>query len=247
MSTKITSNGTQVNLEYDGITETVSSNGTYSAQTGMVSKSNSPQGVQETGTQRNIDIKGNSQENYYTRGVTCEADIKIVGGVEQFDPKYHIKLQRAQAELAGLLVQSGDDRKSVKPSLIPSFDFSKIVKAMTSEFSSKNPPPVPNIKSWYDVVPYLADMAKWKTECVTADVAYKALKAAALEAESQYMQYEENLLSQVNDMIERVENLFESGSPATEDKEREAKPNIDKKTLFQTIPFEYINELEKNI
>jgi hypothetical protein len=93
----------------------------------------------------------------------------------------------------------------------------------------------------------LAELITWKTKCYTSDTAYKALKAAALEVESQYMQYEENLLSQANDMIERVENLFESGSPATEDKEREAKPNIDKKTLVQTIPFEYINELEKYV
>ena len=247
MSTKITSNGTQVKLEYDGIKETVSTNGTYSAQTGMVSKTNSPQGIQVTGAQRNIDIRGNSQENCYTRGVTCEADVKVVGNPNQFDPTFHIKLQRAQAELAGLLVQSGDDRKSVKPSIIPSFDFSKIVKALTSAFSSKNPPPVPNIKSWYDVGPYLAKLISWKTECYTADTAYKALKAAALEAESQYMQYQENLICQANDMIERVENLFESGSPATEDKEREAKPNIDIKTIVQTIPSDYINELEKHV
>lgn len=246
MSTKITSNGHDVKLEYNGVTERVSTNGNYSTNTQSVAKSNA-ETVQVTANQRNVDIKGNSQENCYTRGITCEAEIKIVGNPNQFDPKYHNKLQRAQAELAGLLVQSGDDRKSVKPPLLPTFDFAKIVSSMTSEFSSKNPPPIPNIKSWYDVGPYLAKFAKWKTECYTADTAYKALKAAKLEAESQYMQYQENLISQANEMIERFENLFESGSPASEDREKDAKPNIDRTTLFQTIPFEYITELEKNL
>jgi hypothetical protein len=96
-----------------------------------------------------------------------------------------------------------------------------------------------------DAKPAFDAYIKWKTECYTADAGYRALKAAALEAESQYMQYQENLVSKANEMIERFENLFESGSPASEDREKDAKPNIDRTTLFQTIPFEYITELEK--
>lgn len=246
MSEEIKSDGFTLKRNCNGVTETVSSSGFYSANTPEVFKTNS-ETIQETANQRNVDIRGNSQETCFTRGVTCEADIKVVGNPNQFDPKYHNKLHRAQTELAALLVQSGDDAKSVKPPLMPNFDFSKIISSFTSEFSSKNPPPVPNIKSWYDVGPYLADMAVWKTECYTADTAYKALKAAKLEAESQYMQYEENLKAAANDMIERFENLFESGSPATEDRKKDAKPNIDRKTLYQTIPFSHITEIEKHL
>lgn len=246
MSEEIKSDGFTLKRNCNGVTETVSSSGFYSANTSDVFKTNA-ETIQETANQRNVDIKGNSQETCYTRGVTCEADIKVVGNPNQFDPKYHNKLQRAQAELAGLLVQSGDDAKSVKPPLIPSFDFSKVVKAITSAFSSENPPPMPNIKSEHDVPPFFAEFIKWKTECYTADAGYRALKAAALEAESQYMQYVENQKAAANDIIERFENLFDSGSPATEDRKKDAKPNIDRKTLFQTIPFQHITEIEKHL
>ena len=246
MSNKITSDGINTTIEYNGVREVIS-DGNYSAETSNVRKTHSNSGIQETGTQRNIDIRGNSQETCYTRGVTCESDIKIIGNPEQFDGKNYRKLQKALSELAGLVVQSGDDKKSLKLPPLPSLDFSKIVNSMTSEFSSKNPPPVPQIKSLSDVGIFIADITKWKTECYTSDVAERALRAAKLEAERQYMQYEENLISQANEMIDSIENLFSSGSQATEDREEKASYNIDRKTLFQTIPFEYITELEKKL
>lgn len=246
MSNKITSDGINTTIEYNGVREVIS-DGNYSAETSNVRKTHSNSGIQETGTQRNIDIRGNSQENCYTRGVTCEADIKIIGNPDQFDGKNYRKLQKALSELAGLVVQSGDDKKSLKLPPLPSLDFSKIVNNMTSEFSSKNPPPVPQIKSLSDVGIFMAEMTKWQTECYTSDIAERALRAAKLEAERQYMQYEENLISQANEMIDSVENLFSSGSQATEDREEKASYNIDRKTLFQTIPFEYITELEKKL
>lgn len=59
MSTKITSNGHDVKLEYNGVTERVSTNGNYSTNTQSVAKSNA-ETVQVTANQRNVDIKGNS-------------------------------------------------------------------------------------------------------------------------------------------------------------------------------------------
>lgn len=246
MSNKITSDGINTTIEYNGVREVIS-DGNYSAETSNVRKTHSNSGIQETGTQRNIDIRGNSQETCYTRGVTCESDIKIIGNPEQFDGKNYRKLQKALSELAGLVVQSGDDKKSLKLPPLPSLDFSKLVNSMTSEFSSKNPPPVPQIKSLSDVGIFMAKMAKWQAECYTSDIAERALRAAKLEVERQYMQYEENLISQANEMIDSVENLFSSGSQATEDRAEKASYNIDRKTLFQAIPFEYITELEKKL
>ena len=59
MSTKITSNGHDVKLEYDGVKESVSTNGNYSADTQSTAKSNA-ETIQQTANQRNVDIKGNS-------------------------------------------------------------------------------------------------------------------------------------------------------------------------------------------
>ena len=93
MSNKITSDGINTTIEYNGVREVIS-DGNYSAETSNVRKTHSNSGIQETGTQKNIDIRGNSQETCYTRGVTCEADIKIVGNPDQFDGKNYRKLKQ---------------------------------------------------------------------------------------------------------------------------------------------------------
>ena len=59
MSEEIKSDGFTLKRNCNGVTETVSSSGFYSANTPDVLKTNS-ETIQETANQRNVDIRGNS-------------------------------------------------------------------------------------------------------------------------------------------------------------------------------------------
>ena len=112
MSKTITSDGINTTIEYNGVKEVVS-DGNYSANTPNVNKIHSESGIEFTANQLNIDIKGNEQETCYTKGVTCESSIKVVGNPDQFDGSNYRKLHNALCELSALVVQQGNDKKSL--------------------------------------------------------------------------------------------------------------------------------------
>lgn len=249
MSKKITSDGINTSIEYNGVKEVIS-DGNYSAQTSNVYKTHSVSGIEETATQRNVDIKGNSQETCYTRGVTCESNIKVVGNPDQFDGTNFRKVHKALGELAGLVVQQGDDKKSLDFPSFPSIDFGRVMENMSSAYPATVPPPTPHISNLLDAGLFVAEIGVWYAGYISADTAELALRAAKTEVERQIMQSYENAKSQGEKIIEAVENLdFSSlfGSSATEDKDKEISYNIDRKTLYTSVNPDYIIELEKQL
>ena len=249
MTKKITSDGINTSIEYNGVKEVIS-DGNYSAQTKNVNKTHSVSGIEETGSQRNVDIKGNSQETCYTRGVTCEANIKVVGNPDQFDGTNYRKVHKALGELAGIVVQQGDDKQSLDFPSFPSIDFGRVLENMSSSYPATTPPPTPHISNLLDAGLFVAEIGAWYAGYISADAAELALRAGKLEIERQIMQSYENIKTQGEKAIEAIENLDFSalfGGTATEDKDKEISYNIDRKTLYTSVNSEYITELEKNL
>jgi hypothetical protein len=250
MARKYTSDGINTTLEYGfGVRETVS-DANYSADTGSVRKTHSESGIQETATQRNVDIKGNSQETYYTRGVTCESSIKVVGNPDQFDGAYYKKAHKALAELAALLTQPGDDKKSSSMPSFPSIDLKQAIGNMSSSYAATNPPPTPHISKASDVMDYLSAIGKWFGNYVSADSAEVAMRAGQLELEKQANQQLENAKAQAQETINSAEAILSGGIPAgsgaTEDRNKEVSYEIDQKTVLNTVNQDHLIEIQRH-
>lgn len=250
MARKYTSDGINTTLEYGhGVKENIS-DGNYSADTGSVRKTHSASGLQESATQRNVDITGNSQENAYTRGVTCEANIRVVGNPDQFDGTYYKKAHKALGELSGILVQSGDDKKQMAMPSFPSIDFNKVLSNMSSSYAAKTPPPTPHIKKLADIGTYISEMAKWFSGFLSADSAEVALRAGKMELEKQAKQQIENIKAHAQETLNSAEALLSggvpSGSGATEDRDKQVSYTIDSSTLLNSVNQDYLNEVERH-
>lgn len=250
MARKYTSDGINTTLEYGyGVRETIS-DGNYSADTGSVRKTHSASGLQESATQRNVDVQGNSQETCYSRGVTCESNVKVVGNPDQFDGAYYRKAHKALGELAALLVQPGDDKKSSEMPDFPSIDFPKVLSNMSSAFAATTPPPTPHIKKFADIGTYVKQMASWYSNFLSADKAEVALRAGQLELEKQATQQVENIKAQAQETLNSAETMLKggipSGSGATEDRDKKVSYNIETKTVLNTVNQDYLIEVERH-
>lgn len=242
-------------IKSDGITTTISDNGVvqsisdgnYSADTKNTSKIHSQSGRVESATSRNVETTGNSQEYCWTRGVTCESNVKVVGNPEQFEGSTLNKIHEHLSELAALLVQPGDNRRSLSLPSLPKLDFTKITSSMTSSMSASLSPPTPYIKSWDDIATYTANFAEWFGKINASNVRERATRAAALEIERQALQQEENIRSaseNVKDILTRNPLV---GSTSTQDIAKTPEYNIDRRTVYGTIDMDYITNLEKNV
>ena len=250
MARKYTSDGINTTLEYGfGVRENVS-DGNYSADTGSVRKTHSASGLQESATQRNVDIQGNSQESCYSRGVTCESNVKVVGNPDQFDGAYYKKAHKALAELASLLTQPGDDKKSASTPDFPAIDFPQVLSNMSSSYAATKPPPTPHIKKLADIGTYLGEMASWYSGFLSADSAEVALRAGQLEVEKQATQQVENIKAQAQETINSAETMLEGGIPAgsgaTQDRNKKVSYNIETKTVLNTVNQDYLIEVERH-
>lgn len=239
----------------DGITTTINDNGTiqtisdgnYSADTKNTSKIHSQSGRIESATSRNVETNGNSQEYCWTRGVTCESNIKVVGNPEQFEGSTLNKIHNHLSELAALMVQPGDNRRSLSLPSLPKIDFTKITSSMSSSISSSLAPPTPNIKSFSDIAIYSAKIAAWVGSVNAANVTERAARAASLEIERQVMQQEENLKDSAENMKEMLSKNPLAGSTSTQDIDGIPEPNIDRKTIYGAVDMDYLTNLQRNI
>lgn len=250
MARKYTSDGINTTLEYGfGVRENIS-DGNYSADTGSVRKTHSASGLQESATQRNVDVQGNSQETCYSRGVTCESNVKVVGNPDQFDGAYYRKAHKALGELAALLVQPGDDKKSSSMPSFPSLDFPKVLSNMSSSFAATTPPPTPHIKKFADIGTYIGSLGSWYGNFISADSAEVALRAGQLELEKQGTQQLENIKAQAQETLNSAETMLKGGIPAgggsTEDRDGEVSYNIETKTVLNTVNQDYLIEVERH-
>lgn len=160
MGKEIKSDGITTTISDNGVTQTIS-DGNYSADTRNTSKIHSQSGRVESATSRNIETNGNSQEYCWSRGVTCESNVKVVGNPEQFEGSVLNKIHDSLSELASLLVQREDNSRSLSLPSLPKLDFTSITSAMSSSVASSLTPPTPNIKSWEDIAIHAAKMAAW--------------------------------------------------------------------------------------
>ena len=246
MGKEIKSDGINTTINDNGNIQNIS-DGNYSANTKNTSKIHSQSGRIESATSRNIETNGNSQEYCWTRGVTCESNVKVVGNPDQFEGSTLKKIHKHLNELAALIVQPGDNRRSLASPSLPKIDFAKVTSTMSSSISSSLAPPTPNIKTWEDIAIHAAKFAAWVGTVSGANIAERAARAAALEIERQVMQQAENLKDAAEDMKEKfIKNPF-AGSASTQDADETPKPNIERKTVFGAVDMDYLTNLEKNV
>lgn len=246
MGKKIKSDGITTTISDNGVTQTIS-DGNYSADTRNTSKIHSQSGRVESATSRNIETNGNSQEYCWSRGVTCESNVKVVGNPEQFEGSVLNKIHDSLSELASLLVQREDNSRSLSLPSLPKLDFASITSSMSSSVASSLTPPTPNIKSWEDIAIHAAKMAEWAGQVNGANIAERAARAAALQVERQVMQQAENIKSAGDNLGDMLSGNSLAGSTATQDNAENAEYNIDRKTVYGTTDMEYITHLERYV
>lgn len=246
MGKEIKSDGINTTINDNGNVQTIS-DGNYSANTKNTSKIHSQSGRIESATSRNVETNGNSQEYCWTRGVTCEASLKVVGNPDQFEGSTLRKIHAHLNELAALMVQPGDNRKSLSLPSLPKLNFAKITSSMSSSLSSSLAPPTPNIKSWEDIAIHAAKFAAWAGSVNASNIAYRAAKAGALEIERQVMQQKENLEDATEDLKELFTKNPFAGSASTQDIEEIPENNIDRQTVYNSVDMDYLTNLERNV
>jgi hypothetical protein len=243
------SDGLKTTLDYNGKTEEVTTNN-YSGTTEQVQKIHSQEGIQMTSSQLNIEVKGNSQETCYTRGLTCESSIKVVGNPDQFDGAYYKKAHQALAQTASMLVQPPDGKKSSAMPSFPAIDLKQAIGNMSSSYAATNPPPTPHISKASDVVDYLSAVGKWFSGYVSADAAEVAARSVALEAEKQATQQVENLKAQAQETINSAEATLAGGIPAgsgaTEDRPGQVEYGLDEATVLNGVNQPHLIEIERH-
>lgn len=244
MGKEIKSDGITTTISDNGVTQTIS-DGNYSADTRNTSKIHSQSGRIESATSRNIETNGNSQEYCWSRGVTCEANVKVVGNPDQFEGSVLNKIHESLSEFAALLVQREDNSRSLSLPSLPKLDFASITSTMSSSVASSLSPPTPNIKSLEDIAIHTAKMAEWTSSVNAANIAERAARAAALQIERQVMQQAENLKNAADNLVDMVSGNSLAGSTATQDITENPEYNIDRKTVYGTIDMEYLTNLEK--
>ena len=233
MGKEVKSDGIITTISDNGSTQTIS-DANYSADTKNTSKIHSQSGRIESATSRNIEINGNSQEYCWARGITCESNVKVVGNPEQFEGSILNKIHDSLSELASLLVQRGDNSRSLSLPGLPKIDYAKITSTMSSSLSASLSPPTPNIKTLDDIATYAAEFESWASQVNAANVAERSARAAALQAERTQMQQKLNVDGALG------------GSSATQDL-GVPEYNTDRKTVYGTTDMEYITNLERYV
>lgn len=242
MSKRITSDGKNIKIQTDGVIQKVSE-GTYQSNSPITATTHSQNGLRESGTTRNVEVSGNSQEVCAGRGVTSEYNLKICGSPELFTGQAQRTADAAVAKLAGLSMQPGDNRHSASKSPIPIPDFTKVVTSMTSSLQNALQPNLPEIARLQDFPIFFAKLGAWFASLSAANLAEGAARAAALEIDRQIEQTKIALEAKMKEMGESPEKIAESitnalsggqlspTAPATEDNEGVTK-NITRRDVY---------------
>lgn len=242
MSKRITSDGKNIKIQTDGVVQDISQ-GKYHTTSGITTSSHNQNGTRESGTTRNTEYTGNSQEVCAGRGVTSEYNLKICGTPELFSGQAQRTADAAVAKLTGLSLQSGDNRHSQAPSGIPMPDFTKVVTSMTSSLQNTLQPNLPEIARLADFPVFFAKLGAWFASLSAANLAEGAARAAALEIDRQIEQTKiavEAKMKAMGESPEKIANaiteaLSGGGSsptaPATEDNEGVAY-NITRRDVY---------------
>lgn len=198
----------------DGITTTVTTNGVqqtfgtseYTTVTPLTSTTYTQGNLLQMGTSRNVDIVGNSQENYAGRGITCDYSIKVVGNPEIFTGLAQMGADKELAGLISVILQEGDDRKTAAPRILQGVDPKQLVSNLSSSYQSTVPLDLPPIRKLSDIGVAFAKLGAWTAGLTAADAAYQAAKAAEITIEQQQRRMQNN----INAQIEQYGEVFDT-------------------------------------
>ena len=239
------SDGTNIEFKGDG-RNWKSSDGNFSTDTKNTSTICSQSGRVESATSRNVETNGNSQEYCWTRGITCESSVKVVGNPDQFEGSTLNKIHDSLTELASLMVQKRDNSASVSLPGLPKLDFAAMTSTLTSSLSSSMAIPTPNIKSLEDIPIHAGKVAAYVSTINASNMAERSARAVALEAERQSIQKTENMLNASEVMLERLAKNPFAGSVSTQDIAEPLSFTIDRQTVYGTVNMDYTTSLERN-
>lgn len=236
MSNTVITDGRTTTIKKDGTQQQIN-DGEYSAATSQRTTKHNANGIVQSGSSRNVEITGNSQESYAGRGVTCEYSFKVVGTPELFSGKAQRTADKALNKLVGLLLQPGDDRFSLPNAadLLP--DFGKVMSKMSSGWTQSLAPTPPQITRIQDIGKLAAYMGTYLSSVSLEQSAYQAAMAAKMEVETQVLQTKENLKRAAKMFKDgEIPESFLTGSPATQD--RVATDNLTRQQIYEMyIPF----------
>ena len=122
------------------------------------------------GVSRNVEIIGNSQENYAGRGVTCDYSIKVIGSPEIFTGVAQMGADKELAGIISLILQEGDDRKTAPQKSIQGINPKEIVSNLSSNYQSSIPINYPPIRKLSDIPLAAARVIGWATALNVADM-----------------------------------------------------------------------------
>lgn len=244
MGETYTSDGLHAEFKGDG-RNWKSSDGNFSADTKNTSTICSQSGRVESATSRNVEINGNSQEYCWTRGITCESSVKVVGNPDQFEGSTLNKIHDSLTELASLMVQKRDNSASVSLPGLPKLDLVAMTSTMTSSLSSTMTIPTPNIKSWEDIPNYTSKVSAYVSAINASNEAERTTRAVALDAERKALHKTEHMLNASEVMLERLNKNPYAGSLSTQDITEPLSFTTDRQTVLGTVNMDHTTSLQK--
>lgn len=231
----ISSNGRRTQKTGDGIDITYE-DGHYRANTPIAAVSHEQNGIRQSGTSRNVEISGNSQECYAGRGVTSEYNIKMVGSPTMFTGRDQKTADAALNELKSLMLQPGDNGKELNLASLPTLDFQAATSSMTTSMTDSFTPQPPQINRLEDLPMFTAYMGTWLESVSVSNALYQSACAGALEIERQIMQKKQS----IKRLAKKFGDLdFQSllggniGLPSTEDVP-DKEYNITRSRVYET-------------
>lgn len=224
MSTYTFSNRT---VQSDGITTKIVNNGIeqtftpnrYTVSTPLTDTTYTNGNFHQYAETRNIDVLGNSQENYAGRGVTSEYNVKIVGSPDMFSGNAQRGADKALSQLVGVLLQQGDDRNFAPGNPMGEIDLKSVTSSMASSWQTAMCPTLSPIRELSDIPVVLGELVAWGEGIKIADAAEQAAKAAAYELERQAKRVQENIEANIKALGETFGFSEEStANPATDER-----------------------------
>lgn len=188
----IKSNGRTTEVDTDGVSIKYQ-DGQYDASTPLAKVTHSGNGIRQSGTSRNVEISGNSQECYAGRGITSEYNIKIVGSSEMFTGKDQRAADNCLNDVKGVILQSGDNRNDMAQALLEMIDCKSATSAMTTSLSNDINIKIPQLTRIQDLPDYSMNLFAYLENYSLTNSAYQAMCAAKLEVERQLLQKWETL------------------------------------------------------
>ena len=179
MSTYTFSNRT---VQSDGITTKIVNNGVeqtftpnrYTVSTPLTDTTYTNGNFHQYAETRNIDVSGNSQENYAGRGVTSEYNVKIVGSPDMFSGNAQRGADKALSQLVGVLLQQGDDRNFAPGNPMGEIDLKSVTSSMASSWQTSMCPTLSPIRELSDIPMVLGEIVAWGEGIKIADAAEQA-------------------------------------------------------------------------